>query len=78
MRNSSPLLFLTEHRGRVVSIPASYSGGPGFKSRPEDRLSWLTFAWFSSIRSGEYRGSTLKLGHDRFLPNHFRFIMIYL
>jgi hypothetical protein len=29
-------------RGRVVGIPASYSRGPGFKSRPGDRLSWLT------------------------------------
>jgi hypothetical protein len=28
----------TERHGRVVSTPASYSGGPGFKSRPGDRL----------------------------------------
>jgi hypothetical protein len=25
----------TEHHGRVVNTPASYSGGSGFKSRPE-------------------------------------------
>jgi hypothetical protein len=25
----------TEHRGRVVNTPASYSGGPEFKSRPQ-------------------------------------------
>jgi hypothetical protein len=31
---------LTKLLGRVVSIPASYSGGPGFKTRPRDRLSW--------------------------------------
>jgi hypothetical protein len=30
-----------ECRCRVVKTPASYSGGPGFKSRPGDRLFWL-------------------------------------
>jgi hypothetical protein len=34
------LHHITERRGRVVSTPASYSGGPGLKSRPGDRLSW--------------------------------------
>jgi hypothetical protein len=29
----------TERRGRMVNTPASYSGFPGFKSRPGDRLS---------------------------------------
>jgi hypothetical protein len=29
----------TERRGRVVNTPASYSGGPGFKSQPGDQLS---------------------------------------
>jgi hypothetical protein len=29
----------TEGCGRVVSTPASYSGGPGLKSRPGNRLS---------------------------------------
>jgi hypothetical protein len=33
----------TESRGRLFSTPASYSGGPGFKSRPGDRLSRLRF-----------------------------------
>jgi hypothetical protein len=27
----------------VVNTPASYAGGPGFKSRPADRLFWLRF-----------------------------------
>jgi hypothetical protein len=36
-------LEFTERRGRVVSTPASYLGGPGFKSWPGDRLSWLRF-----------------------------------
>jgi hypothetical protein len=29
----------TERRGRMVNTSASYSGGPRFKYRPEDRLS---------------------------------------
>jgi hypothetical protein len=29
----------TERRGRVINTPASYSGGPGLKSRPGHRLS---------------------------------------
>jgi hypothetical protein len=29
----------TERRGRVFNIPATYSGGLGFKYRPEDWLS---------------------------------------
>jgi hypothetical protein len=32
-----------EHRCRVCDTPDSYSRGPGFKSRPEDRLSSLKF-----------------------------------
>jgi hypothetical protein len=35
------LTWSTERRGPVVSTPASYSWGHGFKSRPGDRLSWL-------------------------------------
>jgi hypothetical protein len=31
--------LLTELKSRVVSAPASYSGGHGFKSLPGDRLS---------------------------------------
>jgi len=30
---------------------------------------------FSSVFPGEFRDSTLKLGHDRFLPNPFPFII---
>jgi hypothetical protein len=58
-----------KRRLRVVNIPASYSGGPGFKSRPRDRLSWV-LSWFSSV-PGKWRDSTLKSGHDRFLPHPF-------
>jgi hypothetical protein len=33
-----PSLEFTERRGRVVSTPASYFGGLGFKTWPGDRL----------------------------------------
>jgi hypothetical protein len=36
------------------------------------------FSWFSSVPPGECRDSILKLGHDRFLPNPFQFIIIHL
>jgi len=31
--------------------------------------------WFSSVPPGKFWDSTLKLGHDRFLPNPFQFII---
>jgi hypothetical protein len=33
------------------------------------------FLWLYSVPPGECRNSTLKLGLDRFLPNHFQFII---
>jgi hypothetical protein len=36
-------LLVTERCGGVVRISAAYSGGPGFQSRPRDRVSWLRF-----------------------------------
>jgi hypothetical protein len=71
----SPIIIpssTTERHGRVVNSPASYLGGPRFKFRPGDRLSWLRFSWFSSVPPGKCRDSTLKLGHDRFLPHPFQ------
>jgi hypothetical protein len=69
----------TEGRSRVVNTPASYSGGREFKSRPRlqgypDRF----FLWFYSVLPGKYRESSLKLGHDRFLPDSSQFIVIHL
>jgi hypothetical protein len=59
----------------VVSIPALYSGSPGFKSRPKDRTSWLRifviFLSFSRIIPRYY----LKLGHDRFFAHPFQFVI---
>jgi predicted SAM-dependent methyltransferase len=33
----------TEFRGQVFNTPASYSGGPGFNSRPDTRIYKLRF-----------------------------------
>jgi hypothetical protein len=65
--------IITEFRSRVINTPASYSGDPGFKSRPGDRLSWLrVFVVFLSLYSRMPGYSTY-----RFLPNPFQFV-IYL
>jgi hypothetical protein len=61
-------------RGRVVNIPASYSGGPEFYSRPKIYLDW-DFSCIFSVPLDEFRGSSLKLGHDRCLPTPFKFII---
>jgi hypothetical protein len=37
----------------VVNTPASYSGGPRFKSWPRDRLSWLRFLVVSPSPPGQ-------------------------
>jgi len=34
------------------------------------------FRCFPSVPPGDYRDIALKLGHDRFLPNHFQIIII--
>jgi hypothetical protein len=36
----------TESRGIVINTSASFSGDAGFKSRHEDRLSWLNVRSF--------------------------------
>jgi hypothetical protein len=59
-------IWFTERRSKLVNAPASYSGGPGFTSRPGDRLSWLRgFVVFLSLYI--IIGWYLKLGH-RFFP----------
>jgi hypothetical protein len=44
----SSVLFFIECRGRVVSISASYSGGPGFKSWPGTAIMTQVFVAFLS------------------------------
>jgi hypothetical protein len=64
-----------ECRCPVVNTPTSFSGAHGF---PTTGYPDLGFPWFISVLPGEFRDSTLKLGHDLFLPNPFQFIIIHL
>jgi hypothetical protein len=43
-----------------------------------DLLSWLRFFVVFLVSPGDWRDSAFKLGHDRFLSNHFQFIIIHL
>jgi hypothetical protein len=45
-------IIITERRGQAINTPASYSAGPGFKSRPG-------FSVVSSVPPGKCRDSTL-------------------
>jgi hypothetical protein len=65
----------SERRGRVVSCPASYPGGPRFKSRVGNRVSWGCSCFPNSLK--ENAGIIPKVGHDRLLLNPFHFF-IYL
>jgi hypothetical protein len=65
----------TERRGRVVSTPASYSNAPGSNIGQESGYPGWSSPWVSSVPPGECWDSTLRLCHDRFLPNHFQFII---
>jgi hypothetical protein len=44
-----------EHRGRVGSTCVSYSGGPGSKSRPEDRSPDLVSSCFPQFLEADAR-----------------------
>jgi hypothetical protein len=50
----------TEHRGRVVNTPASYSGGPEFKSRPKGFRGFPQSLKESRLQSVENKLSTYK------------------
>jgi hypothetical protein len=56
-----------ERRGRMVNTSE-------FKYRPGNHLS-QGFSWFFSVPSGTIWSSALKLGHDRFLPPPFQFVI---
>jgi hypothetical protein len=60
------LVPLKLNSGSRVSIPASLSGGPGFKFQPGDQLSSVPFR--------QVPGEDLHLDHDYFLPYPFLFI----
>jgi hypothetical protein len=66
----------TEHHSPVVNTTTLYSGGPAFKSQSGNWLSWLEFfLCFSSDLPDKCWDSTLKSGHDHFLPNPSQFII---
>jgi hypothetical protein len=53
---------------RIREVPRSNLG-------PETGYPNWGFSWFSSVPPGECRDRSLKLSHDRFLPNPFQFII---
>jgi hypothetical protein len=65
----------TERRGRVVSTPVSYSNAPGSNIGQERGYPDWSSPWFSSAPPCECWDSTIRLCYDRFLPNHFQFII---
>jgi hypothetical protein len=48
---------------------------PGSDLSPETGYPDWDFSWFSAVPPGKCRDSTFKLGHDRFLPHSFQFII---
>jgi hypothetical protein len=71
----STLTYLHLSTYVILCDPASYTGGPGFKSWPGDRLSWLRTTVLSSVPLGECWGIPLKLDHDSVVPNSFQVII---
>jgi hypothetical protein len=56
--------FCPYHQYRVNTIcPASYAGGPGFKYRRRDRLSWLRVFVVSAFPAGKCRNSVPTWSH---------------
>jgi hypothetical protein len=74
----STLSRLAKYRGRVINTPDSYSGGLGFKSRLRTSAILIEHCRGFLSPSIKNRNCTLKLGHDRVLPNPIQFIVIYL
>jgi hypothetical protein len=60
----------------VVNSHALYLGGPGFKSQPWRPATLIEVFRAMSVPPGEFRDSTLKLGHYRFLPNPFQVVIL--
>jgi hypothetical protein len=77
-RNLTYVTDFTARYGRVLNTPASYSGRPGLKLGTHTGYPDWGFSWFFLRPSVQIRDSTLKLVHDRFLHNHFQFIIIHL
>jgi hypothetical protein len=65
---SDIFLFASERHGRAVNVPSSYLTGLGLRSL----LLTEAFPDFPQYLPGN---AGRVLGHDRFLPNHFQFII---
>jgi hypothetical protein len=64
----------TEHRGWVDNmfrIREVHGSNLGLETGYPD---WR-FSWFSTVLPGTFRNIALNLGHDRFLPRPFQFII---
>jgi hypothetical protein len=61
---------LTARRGKAVTLQLHIRELSGSNLRPDIGYSDKGVSWFSSVRD-----SGLKLGHDRFIPNNFQFII---
>jgi hypothetical protein len=68
------LFVCTERCVQVFNTLASHSGGPVLKFRLGDQLSWQVFVVFLGL-SRQMPVQYLKLGHERFLPHPFQFII---
>jgi hypothetical protein len=59
----------TEHYGWMVSTSVLHLGDPRHNSQHGNWLSWLGFLWFYLVLPRKCRVSTLKVGHDCYLPH---------
>lgn len=66
----------TKRRGRVVTAPASETGGPGLKSQPGDQQGTLRFSVGFPSSYKTIKGEYLRLDHDRFLQNPIKLLFV--
>jgi hypothetical protein len=72
-------LYTQRHYRHIDSTPASRSGAPGFKSRPEDLIFWRIYQWNSTVPPIEY-GIVTQIRPrplpSTFLPIHYSLITL--
>jgi hypothetical protein len=69
--NSHPLNIMVEWLTLLLHLQEVPGSNLGLETSYPD---W-GFSWISSVPPGKCQDSTLKLGHDHFFPNLFRFII---
>jgi hypothetical protein len=60
---------------RVITTSCFLFRRSEFNYRPDNRLQRLSFSWFSSITTYEWKVPNPKFVHDRFLPHSIQFII---